>query len=112
MDRITDRNVRSWIDRFVAAVTDRYAPEKILLFGSRARGDHLVESDVDILIVSKKFEGINWLKRISDVSLHWDGMVTLEPLCYTPAEFEEKKRMIGIVSQAVKEGIDLKTQSN
>jgi predicted nucleotidyltransferase len=107
MDRITDRKVKDWLDLFVAVITDKYDPEKILLFGSRARGDHLLESDVDILIVSKKFEGMNWLKRIGDVSLYWDGLVTLEPICYTPAEFEEKKRMIGIVKHADKEGVDL-----
>gem|GEM_PF-4438397 len=31
----------------------------------------------------------------------------LVPLCYTPEEFEEKKKEIGIVRQAVEEGIDL-----
>lgn len=108
MDRITDRNVKEWIDRFVAIVSEKYDPDRILLFGSRARGDYLLESDVDILITRNKFEGVNWLKRIRDVSLYWEGMVTLEPICYTPAEFEEKKTMIGIVSQAAKEGVDLK----
>jgi hypothetical protein len=91
----------------VAAIKDIYSPEKILLFGSRARGDHLVDSDVDILIVSEHFEGVNWLKRIGDVSLYWDGLVALELLCYTPAEFEEKTRMIGIVNEAVREGVEL-----
>jgi len=31
----------------------------------------------------------------------------IEPLCYTPEEFEKKKKQIGIVSRAVKEGIEL-----
>ena len=57
MDRITDRNVKSWIESFVAAIIDKYDPEKILLFGSRARGDHLLESDVDVIIVSKSSKG-------------------------------------------------------
>ena len=42
------------------------------------------------------------------MSLYWEGLVTLEPICYTPAEFEEKREMIGIVNEAVREGIDLK----
>jgi len=33
--------------------------------------------------------------------------VPLEPICYTPGEFEEKKRMIGIVSEAMREGVEL-----
>lgn len=44
------------------------------------------------------------------MSVYWDGLVTLEPLCYTPAEFEENKRIIGIVSEAVREGVDLTVQ--
>jgi predicted nucleotidyltransferase len=107
VDRITDRDVKDWIDHFLAAIREKYSPEKVLLFGSRARGDHLIDSDVDMIIVSKKFEGVNWLKRIRDVSVLWEGLVPLEPICYTPKEFEEKKRMIGIVSEAIKEGVEL-----
>jgi predicted nucleotidyltransferase len=81
--------------------------KKILIFGSRARGDHLIESDVDMIIVSKKFEGINWIKRIQEVSELWEGMVLSETLCYTPKEFEEKQKEWGIVRQAVKEGIEV-----
>jgi len=107
MDRITDRDVKEWIDRFLAVISDKYSAEKVLLFGSRARGDYLINSDVDMIIVSKKFEGVNWLKRLRDVSVEWKGLVLLEAICYTPEEFEEKKKEIGIVSEAVKEGIEL-----
>jgi hypothetical protein len=107
MDRITNRKVKDWIDRFLAAIKEKYTPEKVLLFGSRARGDNLIDSDVDMIIVSRKFEGVNWLERIRDVSVYWDGLVPLEPICYTPAEFEEKKNMIGIVREAVREGVEL-----
>ena len=107
MDRITDRDVKEWINRFLAVITDKYPAEKILLFGSRARGDNLIDSDVDMIIVSKKFEGVNWLKRMRNVSVEWEGLVSLEPLCYTPDEFEEKRHEIGIVNEAVKEGIEL-----
>jgi hypothetical protein len=36
---------------------------------------------------------------------HWP--IEIEPLCYTPEEFEVKKNQIGIVSEAIKEGIFL-----
>lgn len=107
MDRFTDERVEDWINEFLEIVKEKYSPEKILIFGSRARGDHLLESDVDIIIVSSKFKGVNWLTRIRDVSDLWPGLVLLEPLCYTPKEFEEKRKEIGIVSQAVEEGLEL-----
>jgi predicted nucleotidyltransferase len=107
MDRFTDEKVKEWLDKFLKLVKEKYSPEKILIFGSRARGDHLLESDVDIIIVSSKFEGINWLTRIREVADLWPGLVLLEPLCYTPEEFDEKRKEIGIVNQAVKEGLEL-----
>ena len=35
----------------------------------------------------------------------WNYSFDLEPLCYTIDEFEKKRKQIGIVSEAVKEGI-------
>lgn len=107
MDKLTDENVKKWIDEFLEIVKEKYSPEKILIFGSRARGDHLLESDVDLIIVSSKFKGVNWLTRIREISDLWPGLVLLEPLCYTPKGFEEKRKEIGIVNQAIKEGLEL-----
>lgn len=107
MVKITDEKVTEWINNFGQVIKEKYSPETIIIFGSRARGDHLIESDVDMIIVSQKFEGTNWLERIRDVSDLWEGLVVLEALCYTPQEFEYKKNQIGIVNQAVSEGLEL-----
>ena len=107
MVAITDKTVNKWIKNFVKKINKKYSPEKIILFGSRARKDNLIESDVDMIVVSKKFENIKWPVRIGDVADEWEGYVVLEPLCYTPEEFAFKKKQIGIVQQAVKEGIAL-----
>lgn len=37
----------------------------------------------------------------------WDEPYDIEPLCYTPEEFEEKMSEIGIVSKAVEEGVEI-----
>ena len=107
MDRITDIAVKEWINHFLVAISDKYSAEKVLLFESRTRGSNPIDSDVGMIIVSKKFEGVNWLKRVRNVSVDWGGPVSLDPLCYTPEEFEEKKQEIGIVNEAVKEGMEL-----
>ena len=39
------------LDRIVASIVDAVAPEKIILFGSTARGDAHADSDVDLLVV-------------------------------------------------------------
>lgn len=107
MDKITDKKVDEWIENFVKIIEKKYSPQKILIFGSRARGDYLIESDVDMVIVSKKFEGMKWIERLHEVSDLWEGLVLLEPLCYTPQEFQEKQREWGIVRQAIKEGVEI-----
>ena len=60
-----------------------------------------------MIIVSPKFANMKWPRRLGEVAELWDGMVVILPLCYTPEEFEKKKEEIGIVRQAVEEGIVL-----
>lgn len=78
-----------------------------MLFGSRAWSDSLGTSDYDLIIVSPNFEGIPFVKRLPLVYAHWTFDVPLEALCYTPAEFDKNRRQIGIVSHALKEGIEV-----
>jgi predicted nucleotidyltransferase len=103
----SDDKVAKWIADWKKKVGRKYNPDLLLLFGSRARKDHLLESDVDVIIVSKRFENVKWPDRLGDVSELWDGYVVLEPLCYTPEEFRKKKSQFGIVQQALKEGVEL-----
>lgn len=107
MDKLANKKIKTWLKDFKEKVVKKYSPEKIILFGSRARNDHLLESDIDIIVVSKKFEKIKWPTRIGNVSQLWEGTITLEPLCYTPEEFKEKSKQLGIVNQAIKEGVIL-----
>lgn len=100
-----DEKTLSLLSRHLKYIRRRFKPEQIILFGSRARGDNLITSDVDLLVVSKRFEGIDWRKRIMMVFGDWDKRQMLEPLCYTPEEFERKRKELGIVRQAVKEGM-------
>lgn len=46
-------------------------------------------------------------ERIIEVFGDWDEKQMLEPLCYIPEEFEKKQQQIGIVQQAVEEGIEV-----
>ncbi len=62
---------------------------------------------MDILIVSTKFKGMNWRECIIEVFGDWDKKQMLEPICYTPEEFEEKKMQIGIAKQAIEEGVEV-----
>ncbi len=85
----------------------RIRVERMILFGSRARGDWLLTSDADVMIVSPDFHGHRFADRSADVLAHWRGRVDLEVFCYTPEEITERKREIGLVAQALQEGLQI-----
>ncbi len=98
----------SRIEDFIDKVRQKYRITEAILFGSGARGDYLADSDYDVVLVSPDFHGIFFSQRsalMHDFWTHWP--LEIEPLCYTPEEFERKKKQIGIVGEAVKEGIPL-----
>lgn len=85
---------RERIDRalvqVVKQIVSRFDPERVIVFGSVARGDVHEDSDIDLMIVKETDRP--FLKRIDDVLelLHVD--VAVEPLVYTPEELERLKR--------------------
>ncbi len=95
------------IEKFVKRIKEIIHVEKVIIFGSRARGDNLVDSDVDLIIVSRNFEGVPFYERMDKLILLWESPLDLEALCYTPEEFEMKQKEISIVKQAVAEGVEI-----
>ena len=93
------------IEKFVNKLKLELNPEKIILFGSRARGDEWKRSDYDFIVVSSKFKDMHWLKRISKIVRLWDVIADIDVLPYTPKEFEDKKKNSSVVRSALKHGI-------
>ena len=94
-------------DRFVQEIKERYRPEKILLFGSRARGEASTHSDFDVLIVSSRFAGVPLTDRATPIYRMWPLWGDLDCLCLTPDEFERSRRRISIVREIEREGVPL-----
>ena len=65
----------------------KYKPEKVILFGSHARGSPDPYSDIDVVIIKKtrKF----FLDRIKDVLKIAKPNFAIDILVYTPDEFEK-----------------------
>lgn len=49
--RYAGRTLAEWLPAIVARVAERFDPERIVLFGSLARGDAGLDSDIDLLVV-------------------------------------------------------------
>ena len=107
MGRIADPVVKRFAARYLPRLRRRYQPQLVLVFGSRARGDALAESDLDLLVVSERFRGMSFLERSSAVLTALDTPFAVDVLCYTPEEFARKRRELGIVSLALEEGVPL-----
>jgi len=85
-------------------------PEKIILFGSSARGEPDQWSDLDLILViptRKRF-----LDRLEEAYLCWTLPVSADILVYTPEEFE-RMRLEGnaFLSEAIAHGVVLYEKS-
>ena len=61
-----------------------YHPERVILFGSVARGDVHENSDIDLLVVKQTDRP--FLRRIDDVMALVDVDVPVQAIVYTPEE--------------------------
>jgi len=97
-------DVQKAIDEMVRRIVARFDPERIILFGSHARGRGDVDSDIDLLVVmrvpgSKRKQAIEIDVALADVGLPKDVIVV------TPDEVEKYRDIVGgIIYPAIREG--------
>lgn len=106
MGSSTDGLVRD-LQRFRRKIEARYQIERMILFGSRARGKTHRFSDVDLIVVSPRFRRKNIAARASGLHLAWDLELPVDFLCYTPEEFDALSRRPSLVREALREGIPI-----
>ena len=93
---------------FAQEVSNDIPIDKMYLFGSRATGKVKKSSDVDLLLVSKRFIGKRRLQRAPQLYMKWNLGYPVDFICLTPKEFLEKKNEVGMIQEAVKKGIKIK----
>ncbi len=77
------------IERITSQLIEKYKPEKIILFGSAARGDAGPDSDADFLII-KKDAPPKGRDRMIEVSRLIERSIPVDFLIYLPEEFEAR----------------------
>lgn len=77
------------IDDYVGEVIRKFNPDLVLLFGSFATGDINEGSDIDILVVADFKEAfLDRIRTLIDLNTF---KIPIEPVGYTPEEFNQMK---------------------
>ncbi len=101
------KKIQKQLSVFVKRVKEKYEPEKIILFGSYAKGDATKYSDVDLLIVARSFKGIDPYERFSKLyDLGKDLNPDFNAFGFTPEE-TRKLSYITTLREALQTGIAL-----
>ena len=92
------------IKKMVRRIVRQFHPERVILFGSHARGEGGPDSDVDLLVVMP-VEGRKLEKQLEiRKSLHGIRM-PVDIIVSTPEEFGWRQEIVGTIEYpAVKEG--------
>ena len=96
----------------VRAYIRRVRVHEAVLFGSRARHEHVEDSDVDLILVSERFGGTPWLERLSPLYEAWTLPFYPELLPYTPEELRQRQQDSSVVQEAMEHGIRIEEQGD
>lgn len=71
-------------------IAKHYRPEKIILFGSAARGNYHADSDIDLLIIKQSDKKKAYrIKEVFESLRSVARKYPLDPIVYTPDEIKE-----------------------
>lgn len=96
----TETDISTMVDRIV----DRFQPSRVVLFGSRARGEFSEWSDVDLLVVlpngtDRHHAAVEIHRTLGDLLVAKDVVVT------TPEEINRRGHIVGsVLCSALREG--------
>ncbi len=100
----TTTAVQVHIGRLAHRIVDKFHPEKVILFGSHARGATGPDSDIDLLVVMA-VEGSVCEKRLEIRLALPDLPVAVDVIVTTPEDFAWRKEVVGTVEwPAAREG--------
>ncbi len=99
--RIPDAELMEEIVRRIVQTVD---PDRVILFGSRARGDIRPDSDIDLLVIAASSEP-RYRRAVPLYGALSDMLVPMDIVVYTPQEVEEWSQVPqAFITTAIREG--------
>ncbi|MEW6278215.1 MAG: nucleotidyltransferase domain-containing protein [Candidatus Eremiobacterota bacterium] len=94
------------LESMVTRLVENYRPERVILFGSQARGDAAPESDIDLVVI--KDTPRRFPDRLEDALVAMRPDRVVDGLVYTPQEFDRMCRQGNpFLERVLAEGKDL-----
>jgi Nucleotidyltransferase domain. len=105
--RKVSESARRWLPEMTNRVVQKFQPERVILFGSQARGDAASESDVDILVVVP--DGSDVRRTTTAIYEELDDLpISKDVVVVTPTDVTTFGRLVGtILKPALEEGISI-----
>jgi len=92
------------IQEMARRIAEEFRPDRIILFGSHARGDATPDSDVDLLVIMRSVESHRQLRIAMRRAVNGLG-VSKDILVLSTDEFETKRSIPGTIAYpAAQEG--------
>ncbi|OGW44012.1 MAG: hypothetical protein A2Y66_01425 [Nitrospirae bacterium RBG_13_41_22] len=90
----TEREIEEIISRYTIEIEKMgIKPQKILLYGSYAKGNPREDSDIDLVVVSDNFKDMNIRERLELLGIAAGKVFEpIEAIGYTPDEMESNKK--------------------
>ena len=99
---------QSWLDSFIRTIQQRFPDkiERVIVYGSKARGDAGPDSDLDVLVVLKDDTVSRADVRLIGYELALQTDVVPSILVYTIQELEQRREHRSVFIEAVeREGV-------
>lgn len=97
-------NVQVVLAAMVERIVAGFKPERVILFGSNARGTAGADSDVDLIVVMPAIESRRKIRLAIREAVSGMGL-SKDILVYTPEEMEQYRHLTGsLVRSAWREG--------
>lgn len=84
---VRQRAIQKELENIKKQLITKYKPERIILFGSAARGEITPDSDIDLLVIKKKVPKDSFLRKYQLYKLI-DYHIGTDFIVYTPEEFK------------------------
>jgi len=95
--RLVDEKVIDYVTR---TIVEHFHPERIILFGSQARGDARRDSDLDLCVIMET-SGRPVKRSIKVASIFQGRYWPMDIVVYTPREYEEWRQVKGFLIHTI-----------